>query len=496
MSIRVDTEYLIIGAGFSGLAMAWKLKQSSEDDFLIYERAAGLGGTWRANTYPGCACDVPAHVYSYSFEQKPDWTHLFARQQELLEYLEEVADKYHLYEHLRYNEAVNELRYCKEQHIWRAKTAEGGVLTARYVIAAPGPLATPAFPKISGREEFEGVMFHSAEWRHDVDLTEKRVAVIGTGASAIQFIPEIADKVARLTVFQRTASWVIPRDEKKFSDREKKWFRQRPGLVRTLRRWLYGRLEMRAIGFVRHPRVLKIYEWLSKWNLRKQVKDPVLREKLTPKFRFGCKRILLSTEYYPAMALETTDVETGGIEKIVSDGIITTDGRKIDVDIIILGTGFRATEPMPEIAVYGTREQELHREWARDGPAAYYGACMNGYPNLFMLLGPNTGLGHNSVVYMAEAQVEGIYRILNAAKAQGKNTVHIKGTAQTEFNKTVQDRLAHSVWQRGGCSSWYQTASGKNVTLWPDYTFRFKRELAALPFDAFEFSNPASKAEG
>ncbi len=482
-----DFEYLIIGTGFSGLGMAWKLQQEGVTDFVIFERADDVGGTWRENTYPGCACDVPAHLYSFSFEQKPDWEYLFARQPELLTYLRDFTMKYNLNEHIQFNKLVVEAKYLEREGAWQVTTADGAAVTARYIIAAPGPLATPKVAEIQGLKDFKGEMFHSAQWPADISLKEKKVAVIGTGASALQFIPEIVKEVAELTVFQRTASWVIPRNEKKFSNTEKKYLSQKPGVLAALRNWLYGRLEMRAIGFTRYPFLLSIFEIWSKLNLRHQIKDPALRAKLTPEFKFGCKRILLSTTYYPAIADPKTTLVTDPITNIDEEGI-NTSKESYSPDVIILGTGFEATKPMPEINVIGADGRNLHEEWDEAGPEAYYGAFMNGYPNFFMLLGPNTAHGHNSVVYMAEAQIEGIWRVITHAQEREQPIIEVKQETQRHFNLWVQDRLKSSVWQKGGCSSWYQTADGKNVTLWPDYTFKFKKQMHNLPLQSFEFS--------
>ncbi len=484
----LDTEYLIIGAGFSGLAMAYRLQEAGQRDFIIYEQADELGGTWAANTYPGCACDVPAHVYSFSFEQKPDWSKLFANQPELLAYIKDVAAKHGLEKYIQYNKTVSSLTYDEASQIWSAQTDKGEVLKARYVIAAAGPLATPVMPEIEGIEDFIGDLFHSAHWRHDVELTGKKVAVLGTGASAVQFVPEIVDQVGELKVFQRTAPWVLPRMEREFTNGELNTFRNRPALSRLVRRWLYWRSEMRAIGFFRHPNLLRIFEWMGRRHLKAQINNEELREKLTPNFRFGCKRLLMSNQWYPALSRDKSEVVTAPIKRIVTEGIELEDGRLIKADVIIMGTGFQATEPMPGINVTGREGRDLHSEWREKGAEAYFGSSVAGYPNLFMLLGPNTGLGHNSVVYMAEAQIEGIIRLLETAKKQGTPTVEVTEDAQSDFNADVQERLSKSVWQTGGCDSWYKTADGKNTTIWPGYTFDFRKRATDLPVSAFHLT--------
>ncbi|MCI5044330.1 MAG: NAD(P)/FAD-dependent oxidoreductase, partial [Aquisalinus sp.] len=326
------------------------------------------------------------------------------------------------------------------------------------------------------------------QWRHDLDLTGKKVAVIGTGASAIQFVPEIVDTVGELKVFQRTAPWVLPRMEREFTENELEAFRNRPALSRLVRRWLYWRSEMRAIGFFRHPNLLRIFEWMGRRHLKAQIENEELREKLTPNFRFGCKRLLMSNQWYPALSREKSEVVTAPIKRIVSGGIEMEDGRLIEADVIIMGTGFQATEPMPGINVTGQNGRDLHGEWGEKGAEAYMGSSVAGYPNLFMLLGPNTGLGHNSVVYMAEAQIEGIIRLIETAKEQGTPTIEVTEEAQAVFNTDLQERLSKSVWQTGGCDSWYKTADGKNTTIWPGYTFDFRKQATSLPLSAFHLT--------
>ncbi|WP_306253187.1 NAD(P)/FAD-dependent oxidoreductase [Parvularcula sp. IMCC14364] len=488
-----DTEYLIIGAGFSGLAMAFRLIEAGKKNFRIYERAEELGGTWAANTYPGCACDVPAHVYSFSFEQKPDWSKLFANQPELLAYIKGVAAKHDLERYVVYGKAVTDMAFNEKEYHWSVQTDDGETCTTRFVIAAAGPLATPAMPQIDGLDSFRGEMFHSANWRHDVDLTGKAVAVIGTGASAIQFVPEIVDQVDTLTVFQRTAPWVLPRMEREFTDGELDSFRNRPALARLVRRWLYWRSEMRAIGFFRYPGLLRVFEWMGKRHLKSQIADEELRKVLTPNFRFGCKRLLMSNQWYPALAHEKSEVVTAPIKRIVSDGIELEAGRMLKADVIIMGTGFHATEPMPGINVTGRSGKNLHEEWSGKGAEAFLGSSVSGYPNLFMLLGPNTGLGHNSVVYMAEAQIEGILRLIAKADEKQAATIEVTEKAQAEFNHTLQERLSKSVWQTGGCDSWYKTEGGRNTTLWPAHTFDFRKQATNLPLEAFSLSATVTK---
>jgi cation diffusion facilitator CzcD-associated flavoprotein CzcO len=464
-------EVIIIGAGFGGILAAIKLKAAGIEDFLIFEKDSGVGGTWWANTYPGCACDVQSHLYSYSFEPNPNWSHMFGRQREIREYLEHCVQKYALEPHLRLSTRVRTAEWQDDAGVWRVRTADGRTFTAPVLIGAIGGLSRPALPEIEGMDRFAGPAFHSARWDHTVDLAGKRVAVIGTGASAIQIVPAIADTAGELYLFQRTPPWVIPRPDRRVSGVEKRAF-TRFSVLQTLWRWLlYWRLESRGTAFVVFPRMNALVEWLGRWNIRRGIKDPGLRMAVTPEFPAGCKRVLLSDDYYPTLARDDVHVVTRGIREITAAGIVTSDGAETPVDVIVWCTGFRATDPVPHGMFIGRGGLDLTRRW-HDGLEAYLGMTVSGFPNLFLLNGPNTGLGHNSVVFMLEAQMRYVMDAVLRMRNDGIRALEVRRDVEQTFNARLQERLADTVWA-SGCRSWYLDANGRNTTLWPGYTVEY-----------------------
>lgn len=475
-----DYEVAIIGTGFAGLGAAIRLKQQGRDDFVIFEREDDIGGTWYLNHYPGCACDVPSHLYSFSFEPNPDWSRLFAPQPEIRAYLASCADKHGLREHIRLNSEVTEARFDEEAGIWRLR-AGGRSVTARSVIAGLGPLTRPAYPDIPGIERFAGETFHSQQWDHDCDLSGKRVAVVGTGASAIQFVPQIAPEVRRLHLFQRTPPWIVPRPDHAISRRMRDKFRARPGLQRGLRRFIYWFLEARVLGFVVNPKLMKLMERQARRHLQRQIPDPDLRARVTPDYTLGCKRVLISQDYYPALTRDNVALETAGIREITETGLVTEDGREIEVDVMIFGTGFQATEPVPRGMIFGRGGRDIVDAWA-DGVEAYKGTTVAGYPNFYLMTGPNTGLGHSSMVFMIESQLNYVLDALRTLERRGLKYLDVRPEAQRAYNERLQKRLAGTIWNTGGCKSWYLDANGKNVTLWPGFTWQFR--LATRRFDA------------
>jgi cation diffusion facilitator CzcD-associated flavoprotein CzcO len=465
---------LIVGTGFSGLGMAIRLKQAGFEDFTILERADDVGGTWRDNSYPGCACDVQSHLYSYSFEPNPGWSRMFAPQPEIKAYLQHCARKYGLLPHIRYNAELVRAEYDEKNALWNVTTRAGETYSASVLVSGMGGLSTPAFPSIKGLETFKGKMFHSAHWDHGHQLEGERVAVIGTGASAIQFVPKVAQKAARLDLYQRTATWILPKPDRAISTAERLLFKRFPAAQRALRNSIYWMLESRVLGFVINPRVMKLVERQARSHIRRQVKDPVLRRKLTPDYTIGCKRILISDDFYPAVSRANVEVITDGIREIRAHSVIDANGVERGVDTIILGTGFKAQDPMPRGAIFGRGGQDLLDAWA-DGPEAYKGTTVSGFPNFYVLMGPNTGLGHSSMVYMIESQIQYVLDALQAMRREGLRSLEVRPEAQARYNAGLQQKLGKAVWQ-SGCKSWYVNEAGKNTTLWPGFTFRF-REL-------------------
>ncbi|HEJ2127872.1 TPA: NAD(P)/FAD-dependent oxidoreductase [Pseudomonas aeruginosa] len=464
----------IIGTGFSGLGMAIRLRQEGEDDFLIFEKDAGVGGTWRVNNYPGCACDVQSHVYSFSFEANPEWTRMFARQPEIRAYLEKCWEKYRLQEKTLLNTEIGKLAWDERQSLWHLHDAQGNHYTANAVVSGMGGLSTPAYPRLDGLENFQGKVFHSQQWDHDYDLKGKRVAVIGTGASAIQFVPEIQPLVATLDLYQRTPPWILPKPDRAISETERRRFRRFPLVQKLWRGGLYSLLEGRVLGFTFAPQVMKLVQRLAIRHIHKQIKDPELRRKVTPDYTIGCKRILMSHNYYPALAAANSTVITEGIRAVTANGIVDGNGREREVDAIIFGTGFTANDPIPRGVVFGRDGRDLLDSWTK-GPEAYKGTTTAGFPNLFFLMGPNTGLGHNSMVYMIESQIAYVLDALKLMKRRELLSLEVKAPVQERYNEYLQRKLDRSVWSVGGCKSWYlHPVSGRNCTLWPGFTWRFR----------------------
>jgi cation diffusion facilitator CzcD-associated flavoprotein CzcO len=464
-------EIAIIGTGFSGLGVALRLKRERHNDFLLLERAGDLGGTWRDNHYPGCCCDIPSHVYSYSFELNSAWTRGFASQPEILAYLRGAAAKHGILPHIRYHHEVTDARWDESTQRWDVATT-GGRFSARILVSAAGPLSDPSFADIPGLSDFQGTMFHSATWDHGHDLGGERVAVIGTGASAIQFVPQIQPRVGRLHLFQRTPPWVIPRFDHRIT-RPERWLLGTipfaPAVVRVV---LYWALEVRVVGF-RNPALMRAAETIARWHLRRQVPDPQLRAKLTPDYTLGCKRILVSDDYYPALTRPNVELITDGVAEVRSRSVITTAGAEIPVDTIIFGTGFHVTDFPVATRVRGRAGRTLAEQWT-SSMQAYLGLSVAGFPNFFLMIGPNTGLGHNSMVFMIESQLNYLMSCLAVMRERGAVTVEVREDAQAAFNTEIDGAMKGTVWTAGRCRSWYLDATGRNSTLWPGWSFRFR----------------------
>lgn len=480
------TQVAIIGSGFSGLGMAIRLKGEGRHSFRIFEKDGGIGGTWRQNHYPGCACDVQSHVYSYSFEPNPEWTRMFAPQKEIRQYLEHCADKYQVRPHIHLNTALTEARWDNARALWQLQDNHGGDFTASVLVSGMGALSIPAYPNIPGMDRFQGKAFHSQDWDHDYNLNGKRMAVIGTGASAIQFVPELQKQAGHLYLFQRSAPWITPKPDREISETERSVFRHLPTAQMLERKALYWMLESRIVPMLINPRLLRVARYLARSHIHRQIKDPELRRKVTPDYEFGCKRVLMSNNYYPALEQPNVEVVTDGVQEVTETGIVTTDGQHRAIDVLIYGTGFKSTDPVPQGLIRGRDGQDLHEVW-RDGPEAYKGATIAGFPNLFMVMGPNTGLGHNSMVYMIESQIQYVMDAIQTMEQKNIDWVEVKAETQNAYNKRLQSRLDGSIWNDGGCTSWYiHPETGKNVALWPDFTFRFSRQTRQFDASAYQ----------
>jgi cation diffusion facilitator CzcD-associated flavoprotein CzcO len=418
---------------------------------------------------------VASHLYSLSFAPNPDWTDRYSGQAEIWRYLQKCADDFGLRAHLRLEHEVRSAGWDEKARRWCLETAQGA-LTANVLVIAAGALSEPVIPDIPGLKAFQGRAFHSARWDHALDLAGRRVAVIGTGASAAQFIPEIQPKVARLLLFQRTPAWVLPRLDGKIAAWQRWVFRRFPSVQRLARLAIYVPREMGVLLF-RHPWLMRRAQVLARRHLRRAVADPALRARLTPSYTMGCKRILLSNNYYPALTGANVEVLTSGIREIRSHSIVDGENVEHEVDAIILGTGFRPTDPPLAAAVRGREGRTLREVWA-GSPRAHLGTTVAGFPNLFFLLGPNTGVGHTSVVYMIEAQIEHLVGALRFLRAEGAGTVEPRPEAQGEYVAAVDRRTEGTVWVAGGCRSWYLDGTGRSSAVWPDFTWRYRRRVA------------------
>jgi cation diffusion facilitator CzcD-associated flavoprotein CzcO len=464
------TRVLIIGTGFSGLAMAIQLERAGRRDFILLERSDSIGGTWRDNHYPGCACDVPAHLYSFSFAPNPDWSSAYAPQAEIRAYIERCAERYRLGDRIRFGADVTAAELDESSATWTVSTADGRRFVAGVVVAAVGGLSRPRVPRLPGLERFTGRTWHSAAWDHGAPLDGKTVAVVGTGASAIQFVPRIAPRVARLLLYQRTPAWVLPRADHDFTPMEKRLLRLAP-LRWLYRQQLYWSHEVRGVPFVLQPRALRWAQRLAVGHIRRQVRNPELARRLTPDYVMGCKRILLSNDYYPAVARPNVELITEAIREVTARGLVTGDGEEREVDAIVFGTGFDVHDTLGPLRVIGRGGAELGARW-RKRAQAHLGTTVPGFPNFFSLIGPNTGLGHNSIIFMAECQVRYVLSALAAMERRGACLVEPRADVVERYNQRLQERLGRTVWSTG-CSSWYLDEDGVNTTLWPGLTAEF-----------------------
>jgi cation diffusion facilitator CzcD-associated flavoprotein CzcO len=479
------TEILVVGAGFAGLAAAARLLQSGYTDITVIERGPTVGGTWRDNHYPGAACDVPSQLYSLSFAPNPEWSHSFSRQPQIQAYLEEIADRFGIRPHVHTHTALVDARWDDASALWRVRTSRGE-LTARWVLSAAGALSDPALPDVPGIEDFQGEVWHSAQWRHDVPLEGKRVAVIGTGASAIQFVPRVAKRADSVVLVQRTPAWILPRMDRRLRAWERRLYRRFPAVQRLVRWGIYWGRELYVIGFAVKPSVMSVPRRLALRHLERQVPDPELRARLTPSYEIGCKRILISNDFYPAVASPKVELVTAGLTAVGPRSITTADGREHDVDVLVFGTGFRVTDLPIAGQIRGRDGRTLAAVWG-EGMHAHRGTTVPGFPNLFLVVGPNTGLGHSSQVFMIETQVEYVVQALAAAHRHRADVLEVRGPAERAWNADVQGKIARTVWSTGGCASWYLDSHGRNSVLWPSATWRFRLALRRFDAGAYRF---------
>ena len=475
---------LIIGAGFAGLGTAIRLLQKGIDDVVILERGDRVGGTWRDNTYPGAACDIPSVLYSYSFAPNPDWTRTYSGGAEILDYIENLVDRHALGPHIRFGADVTALDFDENTGTWTADTASGEAFTARAAVLAAGPLSNVRWPDIRGLESYTGHKIHSARWDHDYDVTGKRLAVIGTGASAVQIIPELVKKAAKVKVFQRTPGWVLPRLDFAHPGWAKQVFRRVPAAGELARHALFWGHEAAAVGMVWDTAATTAIQLIAKANLRRQIRDPWKRRQLTPDFRAGCKRMLMTNDYYPALEKENCALITWPIATISPAGIRTADGIEHEVDAIVFATGYEVVcktgTPFPISGLHG---RDLADEWS-SGSYAYKSVSVSGYPNLFLTFGPNSGPGHNSALLYMEAQIDYIVDAVRLMQQRGIRIFDVRKDRQDRYNAKIARRLTNTTWN-SGCASWYLTEDGHNPTMYPGFATQFTRELARVNLDDY-----------
>lgn len=474
---------LIVGAGFAGLGTAIRLLQSGIDDFVILERGDRVGGTWRDNTYPGAACDIPSVLYSYSFAPNPHWSRAYSGGAEILRYIEGLVDRYGLHRHIRFGEDVTALNFDEDTGTWTADVRSGTTYTARAVVMAPGPLANVSWPDIRGLDSYTGHKIHSARWDHDYDMAGKRVAVIGTGASAVQIIPELVKQAAKVKVFQRTPGWVLPRPNFPHPGWARQLFRHIPLTEQLARQaWFWGH-EAAAVGMVWNTPATDAIQLVAKAHLRRQIRDPWKRRQLTPDFRAGCKRMLMTNDYYPALEKDNCKLVTWPIATISPNGIRTADGIEHEVDCIVFATGFDVAKTGTPFPVAGLDGRKLADEWS-SGAYAYKSVSVSGYPNLFLTFGPNSGPGHNSALLYMEAQIDYIVAAVRLIADQDIHSLDVRRERQDAYNTDIQRRLQGTTWN-SGCNSWYLTTEGHNGTMFPGLASQFTRQLARVDLDDY-----------
>ncbi|MBL8330170.1 MAG: NAD(P)/FAD-dependent oxidoreductase [Rubrivivax sp.] len=491
-------DILIVGAGFSGLSLALAAQRGGYRWHLL-EQASSLGGTWRDNRYPGACCDVPSNLYSLSAMPNPEWTRLYPPQAEIEAYMNRCADAGGLRPGMSFNAAVRSARWLPQEQAWEVHTADGGRHRARLLALGTGGLSRPRMPAVTDLDRFAGPLFHSAGWRADVPLAGRRVGLIGTGASAIQIVPAIADEVTanggRLLLFQRTPAWIMPRRDHAISERRRELYRRHPWRQRWNRSLTYALLEWRAWPFTRAPGLLQLASHEALRHLQRQIPDAALRRQLRPDYTMGCKRVLLSDDFYPALLKPGVSLVNQAVVRATPEGVITADGRSHALDVLIAASGFQVADAGAPFEITGAQGCTLDEAWGTR-PQAHLGTMVQGFPNLFLMTGPNTGLGHNSMIVMIEAQTRFVQAALKALRSGRIGRLEPTAQAQQRYNAQIQAALAQTVWNRGGCRSWYLDADGHNHTLWPDFTFRFRQQLARIHWPDFETAPGHAVAAG
>jgi cation diffusion facilitator CzcD-associated flavoprotein CzcO len=479
----MDLSVAIVGSGFSGIGLAIRLREQGVEDFAVLERGDGVGGTWHYNTYPGCGCDVPSNLYSFSFAPNPDWSRTYSKQPEIRAYLERTVDQFGVREKIRLGCEVRGANWDEAARRWVIDTSQGE-LRAKVLISGAGPLVEPNIPDFPGLETFAGPKFHSARWDHSVDLRGKRVASIGTGASAIQYVPQVAPDVEQLYVLQRTPPWVMPHSARPVTRFEKHLYRRVPAAQRAMRGAVYAGRELLVLGFVKQPKGMGLIAKIATKHRERSLRPkPELIARTTPNYTLGCKRILPSNDWYPALARDNVELVTEGVREIRERSLVTAGGRELEVDALVFGTGFHVVDMPVGKLVHGRDGRTLEDVWA-GSPRAHLGATVPGFPNFFILLGPNTGLGHSSMIYMIESQIAFVMDALRSLRSHGADIVEVRPDVEAAYNEEVQRRMQGTIWNTG-CTSWYQDAQGNNPTLWPDWTWQFRRRTAR--FDPAEY---------
>lgn len=476
-------DVLVMGAGFSGIGTAIQLKNRGIENFKIIDQGADFGGTWRDNKYPGAACDVPSHLYSFSFEQNPNWSRMFATSDEIHDYMLGVAEKYALRSKTDFNQKVTGLNYDESACVWTATTAAGRKYVARVVVSGVGALSIPSYPKLEGADSFQGEVLHTARWRKDVDLKGKRVAVVGGGASAIQLVPAIAPEVGHLTVFQRTPSWIIPKPDYEISEAEKSIYRALPWVQRLRRLIIYALTEGFGAGIVFNTPVTRALERLALWNIERSIKDPELRRKVTPNYRFGCKRMLISNDWYPTLTRDNVELVASAVTRVTPTGVVA-EGKEYPADILIYATGFEVPKAGSAFPVKGARGHDLNTDW-KNGAEAYLGMTVHGFPNLFYCMGPNTGPGHTSVLVYTEPQYRYIAEAVSRMLTEGIAALEVKAGVQADFTRFIDERMKITNWT-SGCKSWYLTDSGRNTTLYPGFAGEYVLKASRFQLEDFD----------
>lgn len=481
---------IIIGAGFAGIIAALRLIEQGHLEFEIWEKASGVGGTWRDNVYPGCACDVPAHLYSIKQVPNPHWSRLFATQPEILRYIQEVVTSKKLEKYIRFGRELREAEFVESEGHWKITDQHENIAHTQVLMMATGPLSRPNIPRLEGQDAFKGRQLHTAEWDKTVDFAGKKVAVIGTGASTIQLIPALADKFGEMTVFQRTAAWVSPRNDQPIGEGLQKTFERWPLLQKFVRTVIYWILEIRGRLFIGNKWMQMLVQRQCLGHLGQTVQDEATRQKLTPDYKLGCKRILYSDDFYPVFNRPNVHLVTEPIARLCADGLETKDGQKIEADIIVYGTGFEASEITTSQKIFGINGLELFSHWKATGLQAYKGTVIAGFPNLLFILGPNTGLGHTSVLHMMESQMNYVLSYLTLLSEKGsKGYLDVKAESQQRFNEELQTKFKGTVWA-SGCKSWYLDSKGRNTTLYPRLTVSFRALLSRFDSSVFQTSEP------